>query len=130
MRSRYSAFALGNGQYLLDTLSSDHGDREMDRAEYVRSLSSYKNVLKYMGLFILEAKGDEVLFYARMFESGRDVSFAELSRFVKEDGFWKYKDGIELHNANMPKEPQKLDRASFLALVAKQNEGLDLTDDA
>lgn len=93
MRSRYSAFALGLGAYLADTLASDHADRQTPRELLVRELSRVKDRQRFMGLRIVEAQDDEVLFVARVFEKGQDRSFAERSRFVREDGAWKYASG-------------------------------------
>lgn len=97
MRSRYAAFALGLGEYLVDTLSSDHEDRAAPRATLVRELSRAKDRQRFMGLEILDAKVDgdrgEVTFRARIFEKGQDRSFTERSLFVREDGAWKYAIG-------------------------------------
>ena len=97
MRSRYAAFALGLGEYLVDTLSSDHDDRAAPRATLVRELSRVKDTQRFMGLEILEAKSDgdrgEVTFRAKIFEKGQDRSFTEHSHFVREDGAWKYAFG-------------------------------------
>ena len=80
MRSRYSAFALGLGQYLVDTLASDHEDRRIPRETLVRELSRVKDKQRFMGLEILRAEGDEVHFFARIFEKGKEKSFSERSR--------------------------------------------------
>lgn len=93
MRSRYSAFALGLGDYLVDTLASDHQDRSMPRAELVLALRRAKDRQRFMGLTILEATDDEVRFFAKVFERGQDRSFTELSKFVREDGQWRYASG-------------------------------------
>lgn len=97
MRSRYAAFALGLGEYLVDTLSRDHDDRAAPRATLVRELSRVKDTQRFMGLEILEAtsEGDrgEVTFRAKVFERGKDRSFTEHSHFVREDGEWKYAFG-------------------------------------
>jgi SEC-C motif-containing protein len=93
MRSRYAAFALGLGAYLADTLATDHEDRAAPRDALVRELSRVKDRQRFMGLRIVEAKDDEVLFVARIFEKGQDRSFAERSTFVREDGAWKYARG-------------------------------------
>jgi SEC-C motif domain protein len=97
MRSRYSAFALGLGEYLVDTLSRDHDDRAAPRATLVRQLSRVKDTQRFMGLEILSSSmnGDrgEVTFRAKIFEKGKDRSFAEHSHFVREDGDWKYAFG-------------------------------------
>lgn len=97
MRSRYAAFALGLGDYLVDTLAEEHQDRAAPREPLVRELSRVKDRQRFLGLRILEsrAEGDEgeVLFSARIFERGVDRSFAERSRFVREDGRWRYASG-------------------------------------
>jgi SEC-C motif domain protein len=97
MRSRYSAFALGLGEYLVDTLSRDHDDRAAPRATLVRELSRVKNTQRFMGLEILAARADgdrgEVTFHAKIFEKGKDRSFTEHSHFVREDGEWRYAFG-------------------------------------
>lgn len=97
MRSRYAAFALGLGEYLVDTLSSDHDDRAAPRATLVRELSRVKATQRFMGLEILSSSLDgdrgEVTFRAKIFEKGRDRSFTEHSHFVREDGEWRYAFG-------------------------------------
>jgi SEC-C motif-containing protein len=97
MRSRYSAFALGLGEYLVDTLSSDHEDRAAPRASLAQELSRMKDRQRFLGLEIRDTKmeGDrgEVTFYARIFEKGVDRSFTERSHFVRENGEWHYAFG-------------------------------------
>lgn len=97
MRSRYAAFALGLGGYLVDTLSADHPDRALPREDLVRALSRAKDTQRFLGLRIVRAteEGDrgEVRFEARIFERGADKSFAEVSSFVREDGAWRYAAG-------------------------------------
>lgn len=110
MRSRYSAFALGLGEYLERTLCRDHADRAIPRAELVLELSRAKQRQRFLGLTIVEASDDEVLFYARVFEKGADRSFAELSSFVREDGAWRYASGVVLGTAALPKDPASITR--------------------
>jgi SEC-C motif domain protein len=99
MRSRYSAFALGLGVYLVRTLSAGHPDRTGDQEALLRALSQAKDTQRFLGLTILEARadGDEgfVEFRARIFDRGADRSFTERSRFVREGVGWRY-DGGEL----------------------------------
>lgn len=102
MRSRYSAFALGLGKFLVDTLTSDHPDRELPAAALARELGRQKDTQRFMGLQILHAEGDEVMFYARVFVKGVDCSFVELSTFVNEDGSWRYESGIMIAHENLP----------------------------
>jgi SEC-C motif-containing protein len=93
MRSRYSAFALGLGSYLVETLAATHPDRSRPPAELARELGQAHRTQRYMGLTIFSARPDEVLFHARIFVQGRDHSFVELSSFVLEAGGWRYAAG-------------------------------------
>jgi SEC-C motif-containing protein len=113
MRSRYSAFALGLGAYLVKTLSSDHADRrtrgvaqeqrQRDEAALARELSRAKDRQRFLGLTIHGSSDDgatgEVTFHARIFEKGRDRSFTERSAFVREHGAWRYAGGEIVESA-------------------------------
>ena len=103
MRSRYAAFALGLGEYLVDTLASSHPDRDLPREALVIELSRVKDRQRFLGLRIVRAEGDEVLFDARIFERGVDRSFAELSTFVREDGRWGYASGRTVKREELPR---------------------------
>ena len=95
MRSRYAAFALKLGAYLLETLSADHPDRAAGAT--AEALSQARAGQRFLGLAILEShtEGDRgvVVFRARIFERGVDRSFSERSRFRREEGAWRYEGG-------------------------------------
>lgn len=97
MRSRFSAFALGDGAHLWRTLHPAHPLRARPEAEVVRELSAARRTLRYRALTVHDAEqeGDlgRVLFTARVFERGKDRTFTELSRFERVDGAWRYLDG-------------------------------------
>ncbi len=94
MRSRYSAFALGNVEWLTETLASTHEDRTLDPRALAASIRDVCRAGRFMGLAILAAEenGDRahVTFHVRVFSGGRDRSFDETSEFVREDGGWRY----------------------------------------
>ena len=108
MRSRYAAFALGLGEYLVRTLAADHPHRGMPPMALVQELRRAHERQRFLGLRILHARVDEdgdegeVLFHARIFEKGVDHSFAELSRFVREAGAWRYAAGTVIATAELP----------------------------
>jgi SEC-C motif domain protein len=120
MRSRYSAFALGLASYLQETLATEHPDRQIEQQVFVRAILDGKTSRKYLGLtiensFVRPARsGDsneegaegEVLFFARIFERGKDCSFRELSAFVVQDGRWRYRSGHILRGDEMPRPPE------------------------
>lgn len=122
MRSRWSAFALGRGDWLFDTLASSHPDRAAPRDVAVRELSRVRERQKFMKLTILHtsasADDGEVLFVARIFEKGRDCSFAELSHFTREDGEWRYASGILVPGEELPDDLSTLTRDGFLELAS------------
>jgi SEC-C motif-containing protein len=114
MRSRFSAFALGLGAYLVETLAADHEDlldkgSPEERALLAHALGAAKHRQRFLGLRILDSKegadGEgEVFFRARIFERGVDRSFYELSRFRREPSGWRYSGGDLLTAANVPED--------------------------
>jgi SEC-C motif-containing protein len=91
MRSRYSAFVLGDVPYLLATwhVSTRPATLALEAGA------------KWLGLEIRQhrmtgADSAEVEFVARFRVGGRAVRQHERSRFVREDGRWYYLDG-EVH---------------------------------
>jgi SEC-C motif-containing protein len=119
MRSRYAAFALGLGSYLVDTLAAEHPDRARPAAEVARELGRAHLTQRYMGLTIFPARPDEVLFHARIFVQGRDHSFVELSSFVREAEGWRYASGELLPAKALGSALDGLTRDSFRTHLAK-----------
>lgn len=124
MRSRFAAFALGLGDYLVDTLAAAHPDRAAPRDALARELGRVKERQRFLDLRIVDTREDgdrgEVLFHARVFERGQDRSFAELSSFVREGGAWRYAAGDLLAGAELPCAPGELTRARFLDAIGSQ----------
>lgn len=88
MRSRYSAFVLGDVPYLLATWHSSQRPAEL----------TLEAGAKWLGLEIKQHRttGEdtaEVEFVARFRVDGKAVRQHERSRFVREGGRWFYVDG-------------------------------------
>ena len=88
MRSRYSAFALGESTYLLNTWHASTRPHSLD----------LESDVKWLGLEVrsrqdIDADHAEVEFVARSRHGGRGHRLHERSRFVKEEGRWFYVDG-------------------------------------
>jgi SEC-C motif-containing protein len=100
MRSRYSAFALGEVAYLLRTLHPVHPDRARPAPEVLRELKATCTIFKYPELEVLDhrpagpAGPAQVLFLARVFENGRERSFVERSDFEHDGAGWRYVGGV------------------------------------
>jgi SEC-C motif-containing protein len=118
MRSRYAAFALGLGSYLVETLAANHPDRSRPPADVARELGRAHLTQRYMGLTIFPAQPDEVLFHARIFVRGRDCSFVELSSFAREADGWRYAAGELLPAEAFGSALATLTRDSFLVHLA------------
>ena len=89
MRSRYTAYVLKLGDYLLATWHPDTRPAELDLAA---------DGSKWLGLEVRQhVQQDEshasVEFVARYRVAGRGHRLHELSRFVREAGRWTYRDG-------------------------------------
>ncbi len=89
MRSRYSAYVLGLGDYLCDTWHASTRPAEA---------LTFDPALRWLGLEVrrhLPADADHAVveFVARSKLAGRAMRLHETSRFVREAGRWFYVDG-------------------------------------
>jgi len=93
MKSRYSAYALGNGRYLVDTAVPENR-YEAD----VGLIAEHAAHTQWLGLEIVAAEesGDAgtVAFKAFYKEHGTLRVLHEKSRFVRSGGVWLYADGV------------------------------------
>ena len=92
MRSRYTAYVLGNGTYLVKSCIKEN--RHEEDVELIEQFS--KNV-KWLKLEVLHVKQLEesgtVEFKAYYMENSEIVLLHEKSEFQKNDGVWEYASG-------------------------------------
>lgn len=92
MRSRYSAFVLGNIDHVERTHAPEIGD-DFNRAEAERTASD----VEWLGLEVLSASeaGDAgtVEFSIRFRRDGQEFGQYELASFRRDDGRWLYVSG-------------------------------------
>jgi SEC-C motif-containing protein len=97
MRSRYSAYALGLVDYIIDTTHKASPHRVSDLSRWREELKLFSNETKFEGLKILEfidgARSASVTFRATLKHGAKDVSFTEKSAFAREGDRWFYKQG-------------------------------------
>ncbi len=93
MRSRYSAFALGDPAYLLATWHPSTRPRRLELDDEIRWTGL--EVLTITGGSLLAAEGT-VEFRAHYVVRGREGAQHENSRFAREGGQWRYVDGVSL----------------------------------
>ncbi|MDC0710684.1 YchJ family metal-binding protein [Stigmatella sp. ncwal1] len=119
MRSRYSAFALREVGYLWKTLHPEHPDRSRPEADMLRELRTSAQSHQYPGLVVMDrsppdAQGvAQVLFFAKVFERGKDRSFVELSDFRHDGTGWRYVSGVLRPLGELSGPPEQLTRATF-----------------
>jgi len=91
MRSRYSAFVLADGDYLLRSWHSTTRPAAADL--------DFDPKCRWLGLTIKQQRPlsddqAEVEFVARYQINGRAYRLHETSRFQREGGEWRYVDGV------------------------------------
>ena len=91
MRSRYSAFVLGEVEYLI---YSDTHSSEADKED----LLAFSKGVEWIGLTIIKADEDRVEFKAYYNAGGKTELLHEKSRFVQVEGKWKYDTGELFHS--------------------------------
>lgn len=100
MRSRYTAYAVGNIAYVMRTTDPAGPKANPDAQTWAAEVRQFSENVSFDGLEVraASASGDtgEVTFFATLAHAGTDVSFGERSRFVRRDGQWLYVDGDRL----------------------------------
>jgi SEC-C motif-containing protein len=88
MKSRFSAFAIGKIDYIINTSTFQ---KDFD------DLKSFSNNCEFKKLEILDFIDENseafVTFKATIFCEEQDNSFIEKSRFIKKEGRWYYESG-------------------------------------
>ena len=98
MRSRYSAYAVGDVDYIIATTDPEGPLSRADGrvwAEEIRLFSAHTRFEKLEVREVSQIDDDhgEVSFFAKLSRGGEDVSFSERSSFVRRDGRWLYVTG-------------------------------------
>ena len=104
MRSRYSAYFFGLGQYIYDTHHADYRGH-ISVEEFTASAKSTNWCgLEVIGSSQSDARGT-VEFKASFIDKDKLLTLHEISNFLQVDGHWLYTDG-----QFQPKTTQKINR--------------------
>jgi len=100
MRSRWSAYAVGEIDYIIATTDPDGAQAHHDRAAWAAEIAAFSAHTRFEKLDIRDAPPadedrGEVRFHAKLSRDGRDVSFVERSEFIRRDGRWLYRQPLE-----------------------------------
>ncbi|MDX1745978.1 MAG: YchJ family metal-binding protein [Halobacteriales archaeon] len=98
MRSRYSAYAFGDVDYIIETTAPDGDAWNDDREGWMEGIRDFHRSCDFRGVEILEAEHDErtgtVTFRARLRRGDSDASFEETSTFHRDESRWLYVSGV------------------------------------
>jgi SEC-C motif-containing protein len=90
MRSRYSAFALGNAEYIMATTHPDNPDHTQDTQMWKKDILEFCYNTVFTGLSIMEFCDGENEAFVIFKASLGDTQFVEKSRFLKVGVKWLY----------------------------------------
>lgn len=101
MRSRYSAYAVGDVQYVLRTTHPDGPHHRRDRAVWEKEVQVFCSSTEFISLTVHGSGFDAdmagwVEFTANLRRGGADAGFRERSRFRPHQGRWAYLDGVHV----------------------------------
>lgn len=101
MKSRFSAYAFEQSEYIIKTTYKDNPDFSTNISVWKEEIEMFSKNKNFEKLEILNFEESEfeafVTFKATLFQNNNDISFIEKSRFKKLDGIWLYVDG-EFYN--------------------------------
>jgi len=97
MKSRYSAFYVGDANYIIKTTHKENPDFTLDIKQWKDDILSFSKNSDFKKLTILDFidLGSEafVTFRVELYIDSKDNSFIEKSRFLKSNNQWLYHSG-------------------------------------
>jgi SEC-C motif domain protein len=97
MRSRYSAYALNNVEYIMRTTHPRHPAVSQNLQHWKEEILKFAMKTDFERLEVLDFKEQPdraiVVFIAHLTQDDEDMSFTERSFFSKVDGRWLYVNG-------------------------------------
>ena len=96
MKSRYSAYVVGDAEYIMKTTHPACEQFDAERTRWLRGIARFSRETQFLGLTIVNftdgATSAYVTFRAQLQQNARDASFTEKSFFVLEQR-WLYRSG-------------------------------------
>lgn len=98
MRSRYSAYALNNPEYIIRTTHPNHPNYKKNHNQWVQEISDFCLNTQFQKLEILEViegfNESFVTFNAYLLQNNKKIQLTEKSQFLKIKKQWLYRDAI------------------------------------
>lgn len=102
MKSRYSAYALRESDYIIDSTHPSSSHFQSNRKQWQNEILVFCDDTRFDRLEIQNFTDGEseafVLFTAYLTQNGQDATFSEKSRFLLEDSRWLYVEGEIISN--------------------------------
>lgn len=112
MRSRYSAYVMGEVDYIMDTHAPEAAE-DADR----EAIEEWASEAEWLGFEVLDtaaggAEDDEgeVEFICRFNQNGEEQVLHERSRFRRDEGTWRFVDGQLVKSKPIRREAPKVGR--------------------
>lgn len=97
MKSRYSAYAVGNCDYIINTTHVNNNDYNKDKITWGKNIKQFMTETCFKSLEIIDFIDGcieaNVTFKANIDINNIDSSFREKSKFVKQNDKWYYLSG-------------------------------------
>jgi len=93
MKSRYSAYSVGDAKYIIKTTHFNNSDFTTDIKEWRESIIDFCNNNEFLSLKILEVADGENEAFITFKVLFSNSSMIEKSRFLKVDNIWLYESG-------------------------------------
>ena len=93
MRSRYSAYAKGLVEYIIETTDPAGPIYQANHSQWRRELQQFCNSTEFVGLSIEKVEDEFVTFEARLIVDGQFAPMVERSRFARPNERWLYHSG-------------------------------------
>ncbi len=93
IKSRYSAYVVGDGRYIIKTTHQDNPEYHDDKQIWQKSIKYFSQETQFKSLKILKVQESENEVFVTFKAQFAEGNLHEKSRFVKENGFWLYREG-------------------------------------
>ena len=94
MKSRYSAYVLGDAKYIINTTHHDNPDYQEDKKAWQKSINAFTLHTEFKALKIESFEEKEQEAYVTFKAISSEGILYEKSYFVKEEGVWFYHSGV------------------------------------
>ena len=94
MKSRYSAYAVGNASYIVNTTHKNNSDFTNDVKSWKESIFHFTTSTEFLGLKILDFLDGEEEAFVTFKASLSSGDMVEKSRFLKVESMWLYESGV------------------------------------